>query len=124
MHIPDWDEGFLSAYDPQKTAELIAASGAEGAMVYTKSHVGLCYWPTKLGRQHQGLAGRDVLAELVGELRSRDIGVCAYYSVVFDNWAAEQHPDWRQVNAASIDYWPFMRYGVCCPNNGDYRTYE
>jgi len=124
MHVPDWDEGFLAQLDPAALVDRFAASGAAAVMVYTKSHVGLCYWPTRIGRQHQALGRRDVLAEVVAGLRRHDLGVCAYYSVVFDNWAAEHHPEWRQVNVAGVDFWPFMRYGVCCPNNEEYRAYE
>lgn len=124
MHIPDWDEAFLSDYDPEAVADRLADSGARGVMVYAKSHLGLCYWPTRLGREHGVVAGRDVFGRSVKRLGERGVGVCAYYSVVFDNWAADTHPDWRQVNLAGIDLWPFMRYGVCCLNNPEYRQYE
>lgn len=124
MHVPDWDPAFLSQYRPGDVARRMLQAGAEGVMVYAKSHVGLCYWPTRLGRRHQTVGSDDVFGEAVSALRAGGAGVCAYYSVVFDNWAAEQHPDWRQVNRAGVDPWPFMRYGVCCLNNPDYRRYE
>ena len=37
-----------------RQANLFAAN-LSGAMLYCKSHVGLCYWPTKVGRMHGGL---------------------------------------------------------------------
>src|SRR5437879_5164079 len=104
MHIPDWDERFLRQYDPAAMADLYERAGLTSVMLYCKSHAGLCYWPTKAGKMHDGLAGRDVVGELTDELRRRDIGVCAYYSIVFDNWAVETHPDWRQLTAAGNDY--------------------
>ena len=124
MHVPDWDPAFLSEYRPEDVARKMVAAGADGVMVYAKSHVGLCYWPTVLGRRHQTVASEDVFGQAVDALRASGAGVCAYYSVVFDNWAAETQPGWRQVNRAGVDPWPFMRYGVCCLNNPDYRAYE
>jgi hypothetical protein len=124
MHIPDWDAAFLSKYDPAAMAERFEQARLNAVMIYCKSHAGLCYWPTKAGRLHAGLHGRDVVGELAGELRRRDIAVCAYYSIVFDNWAVETHPDWRQRTIAGNDYQGLLRYGWCCQNHPEYRAYE
>jgi hypothetical protein len=124
MHIPDWDPAFLAKYDPVALADTYKRANITSAMLYCKSHVGLCYWPTPVGKMHANLAERDAVGELVDALRARDIGVCAYYSVVFDNWAATEHPDWRQVTISGNDYQGLIRYGVCCQNNPEYRAYE
>ena len=68
MHIPDWDDAFMSRYDPAALASLYDEAGITSAMLYCKSHVGLCYWPTTAGRMHGGIGGRDVVGELVGHL--------------------------------------------------------
>ena len=58
----------------------------------------------------------------------------AYFSQIFDNWAYENHPDWRAVNGEGKtsreyeDYYSITmfrkgRYGIVCPNNEDYRAY-
>lgn len=128
MHIPDWDQEFLARYDPQALADHYATAGADAVMVYAKSHMGLCYWPTTVGRMHPALHGRDVLGELVDALHDRGILVCGYHSVGFDNDVAQQYPDWRVKAAATSDGRPFPfigpRYGVLCLNNPDYRAYE
>lgn len=125
MHIPDWDPRFLSDYDPQRLAAQCADAGLNAVMIYAKSHVGLCMYPTKVGRMHGNLAGRDVLGELNDALRARGISTAAYQSITFDNWAAETHPDWAQVDRLSgRPMHDYTRYGVCCPNNPDYRAYE
>ena len=63
--------------------------------------------------------GRDVTAELLCELRNRKIDVCAYYSVVYNNWAFLEHPEWRiqPATAAANSAFASTRYGHCCPNH-------
>src|SRR5437762_1011930 len=86
MHIPDWDEGFLAQFDPVEMADLYQRAGADAVMLYANSHVGMCYWPTRVGHMHNGIAGRDIFGETVGLLHQRDIAVCCYYSSHFNNW--------------------------------------
>jgi hypothetical protein len=124
MHIPDWDPAFLSRYDPAVMAEQLARANLTGAMLYCKSHAGLCYWPTPVGRMHGGIGGRDMVGALLAGLRSRNLAACAYYSIVFDNWAVEAHPDWRQRTAAGSDFKGISRYGTWCTNHPGYRAYE
>jgi hypothetical protein len=124
MHIPDWDPAFLAKYDPAAMARLYEQAQVSSVMIYCKSHAGLCCWPSKAGKMHANLGGRDVVGEMVRELRARDIAVCAYYSIVFDNWAVETNPDWRERTMAGLDLQNVIRYGVCCQNHPDYRAYE
>lgn len=125
MHIPDWDERFLSLYDPRQIVERYVRANLTSVMFYCQSHVGLCYWPTKSGKMHAGLKGRDVVGEMLGLLREKHLDACAYYSVVFNNWAFLEHPEWRMMPAVEKSEGAFMgsRYGVCCPNNPDYRSF-
>ena len=125
MHIPDWNPEFLAKYDPQAMADLYERAGLNSVMFYCQSHVGLCYWPTKLGKLHAGLAGRDVVGDMVRELRKRNIAVCGYYSVVYNNWAFLEHPEWRirPAGAAGDGSFAQHRYGQCCPNNPGYRAF-
>ena len=120
MHIPDWDPAFLSKYDPAEMVRLYEAAGLSSAMFYTQSHVGLCYWPTTTGRMHAGLRGRDIVAETLALLEQAGIDACGYYSVVYNNWAYLEHPDWRMVPATEGSG---GRYGHCCPNHAGYRDF-
>jgi len=125
MHIPDWDERFLSRYDPTQMADIYADAGLSSVMIYGQSHVGLCYWPTRTGRMHAGLRGRDVLGELLRELKARGIDACVYYSVIYNNWAFLEQPEWRIVPSCDVSDGSFAghRYGHCCPNNPGYRAF-
>lgn len=127
MHIEDWDERFLSQLNPLGYVELLKKSKAKSAMVYANSHVGYCYWPTKTGRMHRGIKGRDVLGEIIGLCHREGMEVTVYYSLLYNNWAYEQHPEWRivDVEGKTSREKPGRsgRYGVCCPNSPGYRSF-
>jgi len=124
-HIPDWDSTFLSRLSPQSVIAAVVESGAEAAMVYFQSHVGLCNWPTVSGAMHGAFTNGDFMGELVEGLHARAIPVCAYYSVHFNNWAYLTHPDWRFQHATrnGMGPLPVARYGLCCSNNPGYRAF-
>lgn len=125
MHIPDWDDRFLSAYDPQVYVQAVLESGADGAMLYFQSHLGLCYWPTRSGKVHRAARSRDLAGEALAGLNQAGLPVCAYYSVNFNNQAWLDHPDWRlkPASPATIGQLPRARYGIVCLNNPDYRAF-
>jgi hypothetical protein len=125
MHIPDWDEAFLSRFDPQRYVDMLELAQIDTAYVYTTSCLGLCYWPTKLGKMHAGLKGRDIVGEIFSLCHKRGINVIAYYNH-WSRWACETHPDWqiRSIDGrGTLDFlWTPGHYGVCCPNS-PYRDY-
>jgi hypothetical protein len=125
MHIPDWNEMFLSQYNPRHMAEFYERAGVTSVMFYCQSHVGLCYWPTKVGKMHAGLKGRDIVRELLDELKRRNLSACGYYSLIYNNWAFLEHPDWRMAPAADPSDGSFAghRYGHCCPNHPEYKEF-
>jgi hypothetical protein len=125
MHIPDWDAEFLSLYDPAKVAATQAAARAGSVMVYCQSHLGLCYWPTAVGRRHAAMGERDWLGESLATLRRANVEVFGYYSVIFNNAAYLDHSDWRIEPPPPVSGWAFhgQRYGQVCPNNPDYRKF-
>lgn len=122
MHIPDWDESyFFSKLDPEEYVAKMKETGVDAAYVYANSCVGLCNWPTKVGRQHAGLGGRDVLGEILNGLRREGITPIVYINI-WSKWAYENHPEWRcidQKGRGTLDYiWDQPgRYGECCMNS-------
>jgi hypothetical protein len=125
MEIPAWDERFLSRYDPVALADLYVRAHAASVMFSCKNLSGLCLWPAGVGEMHPGLTGRDVVGETLEALRERDIAPCAYFAVIFDNWAHDHDPDWRFEPLHE----PFGRgttadrHAHCCPNSPGYRAY-
>lgn len=131
MHIADWNPEFLSKVDPEEYAECLKDARVQAAMVKAMPHTGLCNFPTKINRMHNGLKGRDFFGEVIKACHDRGIAVIAYYSQVFDNYASENHPEWRTVSAEGLNHVEFRnkgwfrngRYGIVCPNNPEYREY-
>jgi len=123
MHIEDWDERFLSQFDPERYVEMLRLANITTAMVYANSHVGYCYWTTKTGHMHRGIRGRDILGEIIELCHKEGMNVVIYYSLIFNNWAYEKEPSWRIILAdgKASRVWT-GRYGVCCPNSG-YREF-
>jgi len=125
--IPDWDPAFLANYDVEAAFDACISAGADSVMVYFQSHTGLCNWPTVSGKQHATFEGRDLVAETLACAQQREMPVCAYYSVNFNNQAWIEHPEWRlkPAGAGMIGGGLLVRerYGICCFNHPDYRQF-
>jgi len=122
MHIPQWNAAFLSKVSPERYVDLMVRANATAVMVYANSHVGLCNWPTRTGEMHAGLNGRDFFGSVLALCRKRKLGFVAYYSLIFNNWAFINHPEWRIVPLTGNNL-PPGRYGWCCPNSPGYRDF-
>ena len=125
MHIEDWNEEFLSQFDPEAYVANLQTGHIGAPMLYFQSHVGLCYWPTKSGKMHNAFRGREDLMKRVEQLcHQNGMDVIGYYSLIYNNWAFDRHPEWRIVDAAGRDTRSDGgRYGQCCPNNMEYRAF-
>jgi len=130
MHIADWNPDLLAKYDPARLARMYEQAGLDAVMFYCQSHMGLCYWPTASGKMHANLRGRDIVGEMLGELDRRGLDAIAYYSVIYNNWAFLERPEWRQhapwanvEDRHEIGSFSGCRYGLVCPNNPDYRDF-
>lgn len=138
MHIDDWDKSFLSKFSAEDYVENLKLAKIQSAMIYLQSHVGHCYYPTKSGHMHRALTGKeDMIKNLVDLCHKNGIYVTGYYSLIYNSYEHDIHPEWRLVeedgksrrekeklvcedgfsNAAEA------RYGLCCPNNMEYRDF-
>jgi hypothetical protein len=125
MHIDDWDESFLSRFDPEEYFRDLRLANVASPMIYIHSHVGHCYWPTKTGHMHGAFKGReDAMRRLFDLCHGAGMDVIAYYSLIYNNWAYEKHPEWRMVSRSGASSRSNgSRYGLCCPNNEEYRDF-
>lgn len=137
MHIEDWNPEFLSEFDPEEYVKNLKRANIQAAMLYFQSHVGLCYFPTKVGKMHNAFQGKeDMMKRVVDLCRKEGIAVIGYYSVVYNNYEHDRHPKWRALNEegksereeAVAQHLSFgskglNRYGYCCPNNMEYRAF-
>ncbi len=131
MHIEEWNADFLSKYDPADYIEDIKKANVQSVMIYANSHVGCCYWPDSSGYMHKLLNGRDIFGELIGLCHDEGLDVIVYYSLIFNNRAAEKNPQWMILDVNGKDSREKElekngargRYGVCCPNSLEYRDF-
>ena len=142
MHINDWSDEFLSQFNPSDYLLALKKAKIQNAMIYLQSHVGLCYFPTKIGVMHKAFVGKeDTIKTLIDLCHKEGISVTTYYSLNYNTVEHDRHKDWRMVNengysrrdggitndsqnknllfASTKD----ARYGLCCPNNHDYRDF-
>ena len=123
MHIMDWNPEFLSKFDPDVYVQRLVTAKAQSSVLYAHSHVGLCYFPTKIGKTHAAYAGKDHLARTVDGLRKNGIAVVLYMSLIHDTYAYRNHDNWRIRRADGAGAADHSRYGICCPNAIEYRDY-
>ncbi len=131
MHIEDWNDEFMSKFSPEAYVENMKKAQVQSCMIYANSHVGHCYWPTKIGRVHGNMPeGRDWFGEIVNLAHKSGMDAIAYYTVYFVNDEYEMHPEWRMRDAngkSSREEGCVSvmgpRYGLVCPNNEEYRKY-
>lgn len=89
-HVPSIGEGF----DPDEWGDRLLAGHLDSIVVFAKDMHGLFYYPSAYGPVHPRLGGLDLLGGQVEACRARGIKVYAYYCVTWDNYLAEQHPEW------------------------------
>lgn len=131
MHIDDGNPEFLSKINAAEYVNALKEANIQAAMVKGKPHTGLCYYPTKIGRMHKGLKGFDFFGDMIKKCHENNIAVIAYFTQIFDNWAYDEHPDWRVITAEGKNMREYSgqpnfktgRYGIVCPNNEGYREY-
>jgi hypothetical protein len=114
-HITEEDPAFMTHFDPRTYVSLIKKAGVEASMAYACDHNGNCYYPTVVGHMHRNLKGRDLFGETTALLRQVGIHPIAYYTTVYHNHSAKNHPAWRMQDAAGRQH--DGRYWWSCPNN-------
>ena len=126
MHIEDWDPVFLSQFDPYEYFENLKRAHIRSAMIYFHSHVGYCYYPTKVGKMHNALTGREnAVKTLVDLCHGEGMDVIGYYSLIYNTFEEDRHPEWRLISKVdgTSSRQRGARYGLCCPNNPGYRRF-
>jgi hypothetical protein len=126
MHINDWSPEFLSKFSLEDYFENLKRAHIQAPMIYFQSHAGHCYFPTKVGHMHSALIGHEDMIKRLTELcHNGGMKVVGYYSLIYNTYEEEHHPEWRLItgeDGTSI-HQQGSRYGLCCPNNPEYREF-
>jgi len=125
MHIDDWDPEFLSKFSVDDYYANLVKAHIQSPMIYLQAHTGHCYFPTKTGHTHAALLGReDMVKRLVDTCRAGGMDVVGYYSLIYNTYAEDHNPEWRMHDGGGVSpRGRGGRYGLCCPNNADYRAF-
>ena len=125
MHIADWSEEFLSKLSAEEYFANLKRANIQSAMIYFQNHNGHCYFPTKVGHVHAAFEkGENQIKKLVDLCHADGMDVIGYYSVVYNTYEEDRHPDWRLYGPDGKSCRERGgRYGHLCPNNPDYRAF-
>ena len=80
-------------FDAQAFAQRLKDGNVDSINIFAKCHHGMSYYPTKVGIVHPHLKF-DLLGEQIEALHQADITCPVYVSIMWDDWAAQAHPEW------------------------------
>lgn len=125
MHVNDDDPLYLSGFRAEDYFRALKKAEIRSPMIYLQSHTGLCNYPTKVAKTHAAMTGtNNGIRRLISLCLEDGMKVVGYYSLIFNNFAADTHPDWEMKDADGKTWRDHgERYGLCCPNNGEYRLF-
>ncbi len=98
-------------WDRRAFIETLDQARVNSVTVFAKCHHGHLYYQTDRPERHPTLPrGLDLLGEQIEVLHERDMQAPIYISVLFDEYAANQHPEWiaRRPDGAPVRGGPFI----------------
>jgi hypothetical protein len=84
-------------FDAAKFARTLKDAHVNSINIFAKCHHGMAYYPSKVGPVHPGLKF-DLLGEMITACHKLDILTPVYITVMWDQYAAEQHADWLAID--------------------------
>lgn len=97
FHTSEHCQNVGAQFDPDVFADTLTEAHVNSINIFAKCHHGYSYYPTQVGTVHPGLAF-DLLGAQIEALHRRDIRCPIYYSIMWDELAGQQHPEWVIVN--------------------------
>jgi Hypothetical glycosyl hydrolase 6/Beta-galactosidase trimerisation domain len=91
-HIPE----IGAAFDKQKWQEILKTGHVDSITCFAVCHHGWSYYNTEVGERHPYL-DFDLLRAQIDACKEIDVNVPIYITAGVNNWAAEKHPEWREV---------------------------
>ncbi|MCK4983573.1 MAG: hypothetical protein KAS17_11650, partial [Victivallaceae bacterium] len=84
------------SFNKQKWQETLKAAHVDSITCFAVCHHGWSYYNTEVGERHPHL-DFDLLRAQFDACKEIDINVPIYITAGINNWAAEKHPEWREV---------------------------
>lgn len=115
--IPDVGKDF----NAEEFARVLSDAKVQLINIFGKCHHGYAYYPSKVGPVHPSLKF-DLLGAQIEALHKKGIRCPVYTTLVWDEYAAETHPEWLQLdeNGRQVGRGPFEKMGwkFLCLNSG------
>ncbi|GAC1369766.1 MAG: hypothetical protein NVSMB44_36740 [Ktedonobacteraceae bacterium] len=86
-------------FDPRIFAETVKMGHVDSMTIFAKCHHGFSYYPTKVATEHPHLKF-DLMGQQIEALHSAGIRAPIYITLMWDDLAGEQHPEWIIVDKA------------------------
>ncbi len=118
MHIPDTDKSYLSKFDSEEYARLVALSGVDTAILYTSNCLGYTFFEEE--QMHRNMNGRDFVGERIEAFKKYGVRTVLYYNI-WNREAALKHPDWNLQNPYKGK--KLERFRRNCLNSEGFRSY-
>ena len=90
--------GIGERFDKKQWQERLKAAHVDSITCFSLCHHGMSYHPTKVGMMHPNLKF-DLLRAQMDASKEIDVNVPVYLTAGINNYVAENHPEWREVNA-------------------------
>jgi len=81
-------------FDADEFVQVLKDAHVNSINIFAKCHHGMAYYPSKVGPMHPGLKF-DLLGKMIEACHKADILTPVYITIMWDQYAAEQHADWR-----------------------------
>lgn len=95
FHTSQWIQGIGERFDKAKFQKALKDGHIESITVFGKCHHSYCYYPTKVGVVHPGLApGRDFVGELMDACHEIGVRAPLYLPIGWSALDAQLHPEW------------------------------
>ena len=90
--------GIGERFNKKQWQERLKAAHVDSITCFSLCHHGMSYHPTRVGMMHPNLKFNLLRAQM-DACKEIDVNVPVYLTAGVNNYAAENHPEWREINA-------------------------
>jgi len=89
-------------FNADEFVQVLKEASVNSINIFAKCHHGMAYYPTKVGVMHPHLKF-DMLGKMIEACHKADILTPVYFTIMWDQYAAMQHSDWRVLDEHGKD---------------------
>jgi hypothetical protein len=97
FHTSPLIPGVGEDFDPDEFVNALKEAAVNSITVFSRCHHGMCYYPSKVAPVHPNLK-IDLLGHMIEACHKAGIRAPIYTTVMWDEYAAEHHADWRALD--------------------------